>query len=220
VATKSTSCGERYYQVRIISESNLLGLLAFKEIILFLTGFVTFSYRFHGIYWPAFLLAAGLEPPTQILCHSHWTVDSKKMSKSVGNVVDPFLLSQTYGTDGLRYFLLREGTPHSDASKFGPFKGHYHCSNGYVMVPGFEIYSNPNLFADFTEEKMRRLLNAELADTLGNLLSRCSGKAVNGSQIWPKWTPGSKTVLSETGLALKSSVENLPGKALYNTPAR
>lgn len=73
--------------------------------------------RFHAIYWPAFLIAAGLEPPRKLLCHSHWTVDNKKMSKSVGNVVDPFAMSDKYGTDGLRYFLLREGTPHSDASK-------------------------------------------------------------------------------------------------------
>ena len=69
------------------------------------------------LYWPAFLLGLGLEPPKKILCHSHWIVDHQKMSKSLGNVVDPFDRLQRYSTDGLRYFLLREGVPHSDSSK-------------------------------------------------------------------------------------------------------
>lgn len=74
--------------------------------------------KFHGIYWPAFLLAAGLEPPKQLLVHSHWTVDDKKMSKSKFNVVDPLERSKIYTSEGMRYFLLREGVAHSDGSKF------------------------------------------------------------------------------------------------------
>lgn len=73
--------------------------------------------RFHGIYWPAFLLAVGLELPKTIFCHSHWTVDDKKMSKSKGNVVCPFDRAKIYTTDGLRYFLLREGVAHNDGSE-------------------------------------------------------------------------------------------------------
>ncbi len=73
--------------------------------------------RFHGIYWPAFLMAAGLEPPRSILCHSHWLKDDLKMSKSRGNVIDPFDRMKVYSCDGFRYFLLREGTPHSDSSE-------------------------------------------------------------------------------------------------------
>jgi len=57
---------------------------------------------------------------------------------------------------------------------------------------------------------MRRLLNSELADTLGNLLSRCSGKVVNPGQIWPKWSDSSIEFLSDNGKALKESVDNLP----------
>jgi methionyl-tRNA synthetase len=72
--------------------------------------------RFHAIYWPAFLMGLNLEPPKRLLCHSHWIVDHKKMSKSLGNVVDPFDRLKRYTTDGLRYFLLREGVPHSDSS--------------------------------------------------------------------------------------------------------
>lgn len=62
-------------------------------------------------------MAADLELPKAIFCHSHWTVDGQKMSKSRGNVVCPFERAKTYTTDGLRYFLLREGVAHSDGSK-------------------------------------------------------------------------------------------------------
>ena len=64
--------------------------------------------RFHAIYWPAFLMAAGLPVPKRIFAHGWWTVDGAKMSKSVGNVVDPLALVDTYGLDPVRYFLLRE----------------------------------------------------------------------------------------------------------------
>jgi len=64
--------------------------------------------RFHAIYWPAFLLSAGLETPKQILVHGYVTVEGEKMSKTTGNVVDPFALIEKYGTDAIRYYLLRE----------------------------------------------------------------------------------------------------------------
>ncbi len=64
--------------------------------------------RFHAIYWPAFLMAAGLPVPKRIFAHGWWTVESEKMSKSVGNVVDPLDLVATYGLDPVRFFLLRE----------------------------------------------------------------------------------------------------------------
>lgn len=64
--------------------------------------------RFHAIYWPAFLMAAGVAVPRRVVCNGWWTVDGQKMSKSLGNVVDPFELAATYGVDPLRYFLLRE----------------------------------------------------------------------------------------------------------------
>ncbi len=64
--------------------------------------------RFHAVYWPAFLMAAGLEPPARVFAHGWWTVEGKKMSKSEGRVVDPFALIEKYGLDQVRYFLLRE----------------------------------------------------------------------------------------------------------------
>ena len=64
--------------------------------------------RFHAVYWPAFLMSAGLALPKQVFGHGFLYNRGEKMSKSIGNVVDPFLLAKDYGTDQLRYFLLRE----------------------------------------------------------------------------------------------------------------
>jgi methionyl-tRNA synthetase len=64
--------------------------------------------RFHAVYWPAFLLAAGLEPPRRIFAHGWWTNEGQKISKSLGNVIDPLQLIEQYGLDQTRYFLLRE----------------------------------------------------------------------------------------------------------------
>lgn len=70
--------------------------------------------KFHAIYWPAFLLAAGLDLPKRILVHGHWKVSQEKMSKSLGNVVDPNVEMDRFGVDGFRYLLLRIGRPDSD----------------------------------------------------------------------------------------------------------
>jgi methionyl-tRNA synthetase len=64
--------------------------------------------RFHTVYWPAFLISAGLPLPKQVFGHGFLLNRGEKISKSVGNVIDPIELAKTYGTDQLRYFLLRE----------------------------------------------------------------------------------------------------------------
>jgi methionyl-tRNA synthetase len=64
--------------------------------------------RFHTVYWPAFLMSAGIELPRRVFAHGFVYYRGEKMSKSVGNVVDPAALADTFGTDQLRYFLLRE----------------------------------------------------------------------------------------------------------------
>ncbi len=64
--------------------------------------------RFHTVYWPTFLFAAGIKPPKKVFAHGWWTVEGKKMSKSLKNAVEPKLLADTYGVDQLRYFMLRE----------------------------------------------------------------------------------------------------------------
>ena len=70
--------------------------------------------RFHTVYWLAILLSAGLSLPKTIFVHGYITVNGQKMSKSLGNVVDPFKLVEKYGADAVRYFLLREIPPVED----------------------------------------------------------------------------------------------------------
>jgi len=72
--------------------------------------------RFHCVYWPAFLMSAGLPLPEQVFGHGWWLRDERKMSKSLGNVVRPDYLIERFGADALRYFLLREMTFGQDAS--------------------------------------------------------------------------------------------------------
>jgi methionyl-tRNA synthetase len=64
--------------------------------------------RFHTVYWPAFLMAADLEPPKRVFAHGWWTNEGQKISKSLGNVIKPLELIERYGLDPVRYFLLRE----------------------------------------------------------------------------------------------------------------
>ncbi len=96
--------------------------------------------RFHAIIWPAMLLSAKLPLPKKIFVHGHILSGGKKMSKTLGNVIDPFSLIKEYGADAARYYLLREITPFEDG--------------------------------DITKEKFKEAYNANLANGLGNLVSR------------------------------------------------
>lgn len=96
--------------------------------------------RFHGIHWPAMLMSAGLSLPKKILAHGMILSGGRKMSKTVGNVVDPNNYIEKFGADVLRYFLTREISPLEDG--------------------------------DFTEERFIDSYNANLANGLGNLVSR------------------------------------------------
>lgn len=118
---------------------------------------------------------SGLEPPERLLVHSHWTIDDRKMSKSLNNVVDPHVAAEQYTYEGLRYFLLRQGTAHSDGSK---------CLNQLVSNNNKTQFYFISIL-DYTEVKISRIINAELVNTLGNLLSRICGKRVNGDQVIP-----------------------------------
>ena len=72
--------------------------------------------RFHCIYWPAFLMALNLPLPKQIFTHAHWTMGNKKMSKSTGMVVDPFLAINRFGVDCMRFYLASDGGTMDDSS--------------------------------------------------------------------------------------------------------
>ncbi|KAI1174009.1 tRNA synthetases class I (M)-domain-containing protein [Nemania sp. FL0916] len=71
--------------------------------------------RFHCIYWPAFLMALDLPLPKQVLSHGHWLMSKQKMSKSVGNVVNPFFALDRWGVDTMRYYLIIAGNVSGDA---------------------------------------------------------------------------------------------------------
>ncbi len=96
--------------------------------------------RFHAVYWPAILLSAGLKLPKKLFVHEYFTVNGQKMSKTIGNVVNPSDIIEKYGTDALRYFCLAKISPFQDG--------------------------------DFSEEKLKEVYNSDLANGLGNLVSR------------------------------------------------
>jgi methionyl-tRNA synthetase len=64
--------------------------------------------RFHAVYWPAFLMGADMAPPKRVFAHGWWTNEGRKISKSLGNIIDPIAIVEKYGLDQVRYFLLRE----------------------------------------------------------------------------------------------------------------
>ncbi|MBN2345965.1 MAG: methionine--tRNA ligase [Candidatus Aminicenantes bacterium] len=72
--------------------------------------------KYHAVYWPAFLMAAGLPPPRKELIHGWWLKDEKKMSKSSGNVLDPHILLKHFSPDAIRYFLMREASIGADGN--------------------------------------------------------------------------------------------------------
>lgn len=96
--------------------------------------------RFHAIYWPAMLRSAGLEIPKELFIHGYVTANGEKISKSLGNVVDPLEQIEKYGADAVRYYLLREIPAYGDG--------------------------------DYSEGRFFEIYNSELANNLGNLVSR------------------------------------------------
>jgi methionyl-tRNA synthetase len=98
--------------------------------------------RFHTVYWPAFLMAAGLPLPKQIVGHGWWMMNDAKMSKSLGNVVRPQSYTKVFGVDAFRYFCLREMTLGHDAN--------------------------------YSDDAFLTRYNADLANDLGNLVSRAT----------------------------------------------
>ncbi|MEI7652828.1 MAG: methionine--tRNA ligase [bacterium] len=125
--------------------------------------------KFHGIYWPAMLQSAGLPLPTHLFTNGFITSNGQKMSKTLGNVVDPFALVKDHGIAATRYYLSREIPPHDDG--------------------------------DYSETRMTQLYTADLANELGNLISRtCAIAAKDGIEVASAQSPSHPELVSGSSL--------------------
>jgi methionyl-tRNA synthetase len=102
-------------------------------------------WKFHAVYWPALLLSAGVDVPDEIFVHGFLASNGRKIGKSLGNGIDPFVSIEQFGADGVRHFLLRHAHPFEDS--------------------------------DFTVARVETAYEADLANGIGNLLSRLTALA-------------------------------------------
>ena len=143
--------------------------------------------RFHAIIWPAMLMALDLPLPKHLAVHGWITFNGQKMSKSLGNVVDPFVLGERYGADAIRYHILREMALGADSS--------------------------------FSNEIMINRINSDLANGLGNLVSRTVAmveKYFGGTLPTERESGEFDDDLIATATALKSSVDDFMDKTQLN----
>lgn len=143
--------------------------------------------RFHSIIWPAMLMALNLPLPKQIFGHGWIVINGGKMSKSVGNVIDPNVLVQRYGVDSIRYFLLREIAFGQDGN--------------------------------FSNEALIQRINSDLANDLGNLVSRTVGmieKYFGGTLPYDQGSTEFDNDLIKTALSTVTKVENAMEKMFFS----
>ena len=134
------------------------------------------NLRWHALLWPAMLKSAGYELPKTIYAHGFLSLEGKKISKTLGNVIRPTELVEKFGVDPIRYYLIKFGPQREDA--------------------------------DLSVEKIKETYNADLANGLGNLVSRVAklSEGLNGKELWKQYEEGKQredksgeTLLKEIG---------------------
>ena len=123
-------------------------------------------FRFHTVIWPAVLMALGLPLPKKVFAHGWWTVEGEKMSKTMGNIVNPVEVAETYGVDPVRAFLFREVPFGQDG--------------------------------DFSMASFKNRYNSDLANNIGNLLSRTLNMAAKNSGELPQTIEGDYALLAKS----------------------
>ena len=138
--------------------------------------------RQHALYWPAFLMAAGLKAPDRIIAHGWWLMGGAKMSKSVGNIARYQDYMQVFGVDALRYFVMREMSLGQDAN--------------------------------FSDEGMLKRFNADLANDLGNLVSRTTTMIhkYSGGVVPDAQRPSRDYLDAQLGERLQATIVSVVGK--------
>ncbi len=167
--------------------------------------------RFHALYWPAMLMSAGLDLPKKILVHDYITVNNRKMSKTIGNVINPIHLIEKYGSDPVRYFFLREISCFQDGDfSYKKFEQRYSAdlSNGLgnlvsrVLTMAEKTFSEQEIRCDFQDidtgfqksisnvlkvlqEKMVEFKFNDALSSIWTLISYCD-QYIDKRRVWEK----------------------------------
>jgi len=160
--------------------------------------------KFHALFWPAMLLSIGIDLPKKLFVHGFIAVDGQKMSKSLGNVIDPFELVEKYGTDAVRYFLLREIPSAEDGDfTYEKFEQRYNSDlasgignlvariSKMVNDIGFEKSDNKEIKKEInkTKKKYKKALEEfrfnEALKSVWDLISFCD-KYIEKEKPWEK----------------------------------
>ncbi|GMI44458.1 hypothetical protein TrCOL_g1796 [Triparma columacea] len=128
--------------------------------------------RFHAVYWPAMLMSAGVELPERIFAHGWWTRNGEKISKSLGNVIDPFQLVEEYGKDQTRFFLMAESRFGSDAD-FDDGRMVEKCNAGLANSYGNLVQRTLSQVYKNCDGKVPK--RGELTEADKEILEKCAG---------------------------------------------
>lgn len=160
---------------------------------------------FHALYLPAVLLALDLPLPKHLLTHGHWTMDKFKMSKSRGNVANPFEAMKLWGVDAMRMYLMRVG-------------GNSASDAGACHSPRRAAAETDDLDSDYSATEIERFYRKDLAGQMGNLLNRVTTKKLLKKLASPEllWTPPSQVEKEDETLI--KLLEELPGAQTRRDP--